>query len=106
MFVSSIQRRKSNQSADHFYGLGPGWLPLLDELICPTSASCSRKLDHSSARVSLLEAPLSMKSVARLGVLGVRIGVPGTRNLPGILDVPGRASPACSRCSVSSVSQG
>lgn len=79
---------------------GPWWLPRRDGFILPTSASCSRKLDHSSANVSLLEAPLSMNSVARFGVLGVRRGVPGTRSFPGILDVPGRARPACSRCSI------
>lgn len=79
---------------------GPWWLPRRDGFILPTSASCSRKLDHSSANDSLLEAPLSMNSVARFGVLGVRRGVPGTRSFPGILDVPGRARPACSRCSV------
>ena len=68
-------------------------------LAFPVSASCSKKLDHNSASVSLLDAPLSINSVARLGVLGVRNGVPGTRSLPGMLEVPGRASPACSRCS-------
>lgn len=68
------------------------------ELIFPASASCSRKLDHNSASVSLLDALLSINSVARLGVLGVRRGVPGTRSLP-VLEVPGRARPACSRCS-------
>ena len=39
-----------------------------------------------------------MNSVAKFGVLGVRSGVPGTRSLP-VLEVPGRARPACSRCS-------
>lgn len=71
----------------------------------PASASCSKKLDHSSASVSLLEGPLSMNSVARFGVLGVRRGVPGTRSLPGIFEVPGRARPACSRCSICEVSE-
>jgi hypothetical protein len=92
-------------SAFYYLG-GPWWLPRQDEFILPTSASCSRKLDHSSASVSLLEAPLSMNSVARFGVLGVRRGVPGTRSFPGILEVPGRARPACSRCSVLNTSDG
>lgn len=85
---------------------GPWWLPRRDGFILPTSASCSRKLDHSSANDSLLEAPLSMNSVARFGVLGVRRGVPGTRSFPGRLDVPGRARPACSRCSIFQLSDG
>lgn len=72
----------------------------------PASASCSRKLDHNSASVSLLEAPFSINSVAKLGVLGVRSGVPGTRSFPGMFDVPGRASPACSRCSGSALDLG
>lgn len=86
---------------ERYYDLadGPGWLPRLVVFGFPVSASCSKKLDQSSASVSLLDAPLSINSVAKLGVLGVRNGVPGTRSLPGILEVPGRASPACSRCS-------
>ncbi|KAL4774765.1 hypothetical protein BDW60DRAFT_180306 [Aspergillus nidulans var. acristatus] len=62
--------------------------------------SCSRKLDHNSASDSLLAAPLSRNSVAKLGVLGVRcMGEPGTRSLAEAPDAPGRARPACSRCS-------
>lgn len=41
-----------------------------------------------------------MKSFAGVGVLGVRcIGELGTRSLPEAPDAPGRARPACSRCS-------
>lgn len=41
-----------------------------------------------------------MNSAANVGVLGVRTGVLGTRSLLEVFEVPGRARPACSRCSV------
>jgi len=80
-------------------------------LLCPTaelprrppadsSASRSRKSDHSSARDSLLDpVGLLTKSDVRPGVLGVRRnGDSGTRSCA--FDAPGLARPACSRCSV------
>lgn len=78
---------------------GP-WFPLLAALSCPACDSCSKKLDQSSASDSLLLAPLSINSGARVGVVGVRTGVPGTRSLLDHPDVPGRSRPACSRCSI------
>lgn len=66
-------------------------------------ASRSRKSDHNSANDSLLLELLaiSMGSFIPLndGVEGVRLkGDIGIRRL--LFDAPGRASPACSRCSV------
>lgn len=65
----------------------------------PSCASRSRKSDHSSASDSLLDPPSGMKSEDSDGVLGVR-----RNGESGILsvafDAPGRASPACSLCSV------
>lgn len=77
-------------------------LPLL---LLPTSASCSRKLLHSSASDSLLLL-LSFIigwSEFREGVLGVRRkGDIGIRRLPVM--PPGLDRPACSRCSVVEIS--
>lgn len=62
-------------------------------------ASCSKKSDQSSARDSFLVPPSGKKSVDRAGVLGVLChGDKGTRRFG--FDAPGRARPACSRCSV------
>ena len=77
----------------------PGSPPLAAASL-PACDSCSRKLDQSSASDSLLLAPLSMNSVAKVGVLGERRGLLGTRSLLEAFEVPGRARPACSRCSV------
>ena len=82
---------------------------LVDRLdFAPSCASCSRKSDHSAANDSFdsLRLGLSVaKSVDRDGVLGVRcqgdIGV-----LRFGLEAPGRARPACSRCSRKQVSFG
>lgn len=61
-------------------------------------ASCSKKSDQSSARDSFLVLPSGETSVDKAGVLGVLCqGESGTRKFG--FDVPGRASPACSRCS-------
>lgn len=90
----------------------PDMLPFRDPPLEPSRASRSRKSDHSSAKLSLL--PLeprcsSCDSAAadKDGVLGVRRkGDMGTRRDGAVVDVeaPGRASPACSFCSVASVS--
>ena len=79
-------------------GLEPPELPGdLGDLI-PSCASCSRKSDQSSARDSFLVPPSGKKSVERAGVLGVLChGDNGTRRFG--FDAPGRARPACSRCS-------
>ena len=70
----------------------------LGDLI-PACASCSRKSDQSSARDSFLVPPSGKKSVDKAGVLGVLChGDKGTRRFG--LDAPGRARPACSRCSM------
>jgi len=77
-------------------------LPLRN-LASPLScASRSKNSDHNSASDSLLDTPpvglVRPKSEFNAGVLGVRRnGEIGTLNVP--LDVPGRARPACSRCS-------
>ena len=69
----------------------------LGDLI-PSWASCSRKSDQSSARDSFLVPPSGKKSVDNAGVLGVRChGDIGTLRFG--FEAPGRASPACSRCS-------
>lgn len=69
-------------------------------LLPPASASLARKSDHSSASDSLLAPPgVSGKSAERDGVLGVRLkGDMGMRR--DAFEAPGRAKPACSRCSV------
>ncbi len=65
----------------------------------PSWASCSRKSDQRSAKDSFLVPPSGKKSVDKAGVLGVRChGDTGTLRLG--LEAPGRASPACSRCSI------
>lgn len=70
----------------------------LGDLI-PSCASCSKKSDQSSARDSFLVPPSGKKSVDKAGVLGVLChGDKGTRRLG--FDAPGRARPACSRCSI------
>lgn len=67
--------------------------------LMPSLASCSRKSDHSSASDSFFVPPSGKKSVDNAGVLGVLChGEIGTLRLG--LDAPGRARPACSRCSV------
>lgn len=67
--------------------------------LTPSCASCSKKSDQSSARDSFLVPPSGKKSVDRAGVLGVLChGDKGTRRFR--FDAPGRARPACSRCSV------
>ncbi len=80
-------------------------LPLLDAPD-PSLASCSRKLLHSSAKLSLLLSALTLplllslisSSVFSDGVLGVRRkGDRVRRRLP--VEAPGRARPAASRCS-------
>ncbi len=64
-----------------------------------TCASCSRKFDHSSARDSFRLVRSVNNSVEVDGVLGVRWnGDKGARRVL-LPEVPGRASPACSRCS-------
>ena len=71
----------------------------LGDLI-PSCASCSRKSDQSSARDSFRVPPSGKKSVDKAGVLGVLChGDKGTRRFG--LEAPGRARPACSRCSTS-----
>ena len=70
----------------------------------PSAASRSKKSCHSSARDSLLLELLAINigSVAELseGVEGVRRkGESGMRRPFELEAVPGRASPACSRCS-------
>ena len=70
----------------------------LGDLI-PSCASCSKKSDQSSARDSFLVPPSGKNSVDKAGVLGVLChGDKGTRRLG--FDAPGRARPACSRCSI------
>ncbi len=70
-----------------------------DDTLTSACASCSRKFDHSSPRDSLLLARSGKNSLDRDGVLGVRLnGDRGARRL--LPEVPGRARPACSRCSV------
>ena len=72
----------------------------LGDLI-PSCASCSKKSDHSSARDSFLVPPSGKNSVDNAGVLGVRChGDTGTLRFG--LEAPGRARPACSRCSAPS----
>lgn len=67
----------------------------------PSCASCSRKSDHSSAKDSFRLLLSGKKSVDSDGVLGVRChGEIGTRRLG--FEAPGRARPACSRCSATS----
>src|SRR5690625_4725053 len=87
------------------------WLSLLGPFGTPAWASCSKKFDLSSARESLLSLVVlwfsEKNSVASDGVLGVRCtGVVGILRLPKVELVvpPGRARPACSRCSVIGVS--
>lgn len=75
----------------------PELLGDLGDLI-PSCASCSKKSDQSSARDSFLVPPSGKKSVDKAGVLGVLChGDKGTRRFG--FDAPGRARPACSRCS-------
>ena len=67
-------------------------------LLTLSCASCSRKSDHRSASDSFRVPPSGKKSVERAGVLGVRChGDTGT--LAFGFEAPGRARPACSRCS-------
>ena len=65
----------------------------------PSWASCSKKSDHNSASDSFRVPPSGKKSVDSAGVLGVRC-----QGEIGILrfgfEAPGRARPACSRCSM------
>lgn len=79
--------------------LMPATLPAL-LLVPPSCASRSKNSDQSSASDSLLPPALSgMKSEDNVGVLGVRRkGDSGTRKAE--FEAPGRARPACSRCSV------
>lgn len=76
-------------------------LPFLDAASpAPSCALRSRKFAHRSARdsLSLAEVGSEKTSVLRDGELGVRWkGDMGRRRL--LVEVPGRASPACSRCS-------
>jgi hypothetical protein len=78
-------------------------LPFLDPMPPPIEASStlrSKKPAHRSARDSLPEVGTGSekKSVFRDGVLGVLWkGEVGRRSV--LLEVPGRARPACSRCS-------
>lgn len=77
-------------------------LPFLDpSCVLPSSALRSRKLAHRSANDSLLAEEgvgSEKKSVLRDGVLGVLWkGEVGRRRL--LLEAPGLARPACSRCS-------
>lgn len=61
-------------------------------------ASCSRKFDHSSARDSLRLEFSGKNSECMVGVLGVLWkGDIGARRR--LFEPPGRARPACSRCS-------
>jgi len=86
--------------------VGLSVLPLLLLIPCvPSAASLSKKSCHNSAKLSLLLELLaiSIGSDAALsdGVDGVRPkGDKGMRRLVVLDAVPGRASPACSRCSV------
>ena len=75
------------------------------DVVAPSCASCSRKSDHSPASDSFLLLPSSGKnSVDKAGVLGVLChGDTGALRLG--LDAPGRARPACSRCSKIRVSR-
>lgn len=81
----------------------PGWEVVPGEfgglLLLPSRASCSKKSDQSSAKDSFLLPLSGKKSLDSEGVLGVRC-----HGETGIfrdgLDAPGRARPACSRCSV------
>lgn len=84
-------------------GGGDAALPLLEPSF-PSADSRSRKSCHSSASDSLLLELLAMSigSEAELseGVEGVRRkGDSGMRRLEAVDAVPGRARPACSRCS-------
>lgn len=64
----------------------------------PSWDSCSKKSDQSSAIDSFLVPLSGKKSVDNAGVLGVRChGDIGTLRFG--FDAPGRAKPACSRCS-------
>lgn len=74
-------------------------LSFLDLSSAPSSALRSRNPAHSSASVSLpVLAGSVMKSVLSEAVLGVRLK--GERgSLSELAEVPGRARPACSRCS-------
>ena len=69
----------------------------------PSCDSCSRKSDHNSANDSFLLLLSNEKSADSVGVLGVRCqGDTGTLRLG--FEAPGRARPACSRCSVFDIS--
>jgi hypothetical protein len=73
-------------------------LPLLLPAVEPSSALRSRNPVHRSASDSLVAGGSLKNSVDSEGVLGVRWnGDMGKRRL--LLDVPGRARPACSFCS-------
>ena len=75
------------------------------DVLAPSCVSCSRKSDHIPASDSFLLLPSSgKKSVDKAGVLGVLChGDTGALRLG--LDAPGRARPACSRCSEMRVSR-
>lgn len=85
-------------------------LPLLSAPTLPSAASRSKKSCHSSANDSLLLELLAMSmgsaaAALKLGVDGVRLnGDKGRRRLPLEVAVPGRARPACSFCSATTVS--
>ena len=87
---------------NHHEGLAPLAMLVeredLDDL-APSWASCSKKSDHNPANDSFLPLPSSGKnSVESAGVLGVRCqGDTGVLRLG--FEAPGRARPACSRCS-------
>jgi len=106
-------------SGHYFFSLMPSppsvraWLAilsLLDPLPLPSAASRSRKSCHSSASDSLLLELLAMSmgsaaAECSCGVDGVRRkGVNGMRSPDELDEVPGRARPACSFCSVYAVS--
>ena len=82
--------------------LGTVILELLRLLDCPCCASCSKKFCQRSDSVSFVAGLESVKySACKAGVLGVRWkGDEGILRDPELkAEVPGRASPACSRCS-------
>lgn len=68
------------------------------EDLAPSEASCSRNSDQSPASDSFRPLVSWKLSADNEGVLGVRCqGEIGVRKLG--FEAPGRASPACSRCS-------
>lgn len=91
-----------------FLGGGDAPLPLRDTSL-PSAASRSRKSCQSSANDSLLLELLAINigslMLLREGVEGVRLkGDIGSRRPEEVDAVPGRARPACSRCSEGEVS--